>query len=120
MAEQVRKDRRPVSKENVFWEMQEKMSVFIVHRLDAYNEHKKHDGRKDLFTHIYGSPLVQAAIGLRTVRPYAKPSAARDVEVENERNQRLLKLMTQVETGGLAEGHDPRLALCQPRRTCRG
>lgn len=98
----IKDNRHPVAPDNVFWQMQEQLSDLIVETLNAWNE-QKNQLVETLFMTIYGQPLIQAMVGLKTVRPYAKPSAARDVELESERHKRLLKLMTQIEEGGLAE-----------------
>jgi len=102
LAQTVRENRKPVAADNVFWVQQQKMSDQIVKFWDDYND-RKNKLVEEMFMQLYGSPLVQAAIGLRTVRPYAKPTIERDVELENERNRRLLKLMIQMDNGGLAE-----------------
>lgn len=102
MAAAIKADRKPASPDNVFWLMQENFSHNIVRTLDAWNE-SKNKLVEALFMQLYGSPLLQAMVGLRTVRPYAKPSADRDVQLEQERNRRLLKTLIQIETGGLAE-----------------
>lgn len=102
MAAYIKQNRKPVSKDNVFWQIQEATSNNIVNVFDAFNE-AKNKFVETSFMNIYGSPLVQALVGLRTVRPYAKPAAARDVELEQERNRRLLHMMQQIESGSLAE-----------------
>jgi hypothetical protein len=82
--------------------MQEALSEQIVRSLDALNEVKNHLVEA-FFLGFYGAPFVQASVGLRTVRPYAKPKAERDVQIEQERKKRLLALQSKVEEGGLAE-----------------
>jgi len=102
LAEKVRENRKPVAANNIFWAMQQAVSDQIIRTLDDYND-RKNNMIETMFMHIYGSPLLQAAVGMRTVRPYAKPALERDVELETERNRRLLKLMIQMDNGGLAE-----------------
>lgn len=102
LAEAVKANRQPVAADNIFWQMQEAFSKQIIQTLDALNE-TKNSLVESLFLQLYGSPIVQASVGLRTVRPYAKPKAERDVQLEQERARQLLKLTGQVEDGGLAE-----------------
>ena len=102
LAAYAKANRQPVSPDNFFWKMQEMISDQIVLVLDTFNENRN-KLVEEMFMNIYGSPLLQAMVGLRTVRPYAKPAAERDIEIEQERNRRLLKIMMQIEAGGLAE-----------------
>lgn len=102
LAEKVRQERAPVGKENIFWRLQEMISDNFAAMLDTQNE-IKNKAVESFFLNFYGSPLIQSLVGLRTVRPYAKPAATRDVELEQERNRRLLRMMMQIEDGGLAE-----------------
>jgi hypothetical protein len=63
-AARLRKNRRPVSKDNVFWQMQEWFSDWMVTTLDAYRDVR--DDAADAWFHaIYGSPFLQALVGLR-------------------------------------------------------
>lgn len=102
LANIVKQNRRPVATDNVFWKAQEALSNQIVQVLDAVNE-AKNQLVEATFLNVYGAPLVQACVGLRTLRPYGKPRAERDVQIEQERSKQLLKLAGQVEEGGLAE-----------------
>lgn len=102
LADVARENRRPVPQDNFFWQKQEELSQVIISTLDKMNDFKN-AAVEALFMGIYGSPLVQAMIGLKTVRPYAKPALYRDVMIESERNRRLLRLLAQIEDGGLIE-----------------
>ncbi|MDD3182623.1 MAG: DUF3141 domain-containing protein, partial [Alphaproteobacteria bacterium] len=101
-AETIRNHRHPLAGDNFFWQMQQTASNIIVQTLNDMNE-RKNEAIEALFLSVYGSPLIQAMVGLKTIKPYAKPSVERDIEVENERQRRLLKLMTQIEEGSLVE-----------------
>jgi len=63
-AARLRKNRRPVSKDNVFWQMQEWFSDWMVTTLDAYRD-VRDDAAEAWFHAIYGSPFLQALVGLR-------------------------------------------------------
>ncbi len=102
LAEKVRQNRQPVTADNIFWKIQEAVSDQIVKVLTEQND-KKSAMIETLFMNIYGSPLLQAMVGLRTIRPYAKPSIERSIEIEQQRTRNLLKIITQIESGGLAE-----------------
>ncbi|MDD3288526.1 MAG: DUF3141 domain-containing protein [Alphaproteobacteria bacterium] len=102
LAEAVKANRLPVSQDNVFWAMQEAFSKQIISALDSYREARDEFTEK-LFIQIYGSPLIQAMIGLRTVRPYSVRHIGRDMDRERTIHQKLEELQNQVEAGGLAE-----------------
>nr|WP_229225188.1 DUF3141 domain-containing protein [Duganella violaceicalia] len=65
MAAKVRAERRPVAEDNVFMQMQETMSQQIVDALDRYRDLRDQATEK-FFLDMYGSPLLQALVGLRT------------------------------------------------------
>jgi hypothetical protein len=65
MAAKVRAERRPVAADNIFLQMQEAMSEQIVAALDRYRDLRDH-ATEQLFLNVYGSPVLQALVGLRT------------------------------------------------------
>jgi len=93
--------RHAVDKENPFWTFQE---TFIKQTTQLITSAAQQSGLglEKLFEMIYGSPLMQASLGLR-VGAYAKAPPERDVYQEEERAQRLAQLLEQIETGGLVE-----------------
>jgi hypothetical protein len=102
IAETVRQNRRMTTPDNLFWQVQEKVSKQIVNFWDAYQK-LRDMAVENFFMTYYGSPVVQAAIGLRTVRPYAKEWAGRDLEREREIEKRLRDLTHKMREGGIAE-----------------
>jgi hypothetical protein len=63
-AQEIKRDRRPVSADNVFWQAQEQLSDWIESSLDAYRDVR--DRASEAWFHaVYGSPLVQAMVGLK-------------------------------------------------------
>ena len=62
--EDVRKNRQPIAKDNALWQAQERAADWIETSLDAYRDVRDHTSEA-LFHAIYGSPLVQAAVGLK-------------------------------------------------------
>ncbi len=64
LAQGVKRDRRPVSAGNVFWQAQEQLSDWIASSLDAYRDVR--DRASEAWFHaVYGSPFVQAMVGLK-------------------------------------------------------
>lgn len=62
--EWTRDHRRPISTDNWFWQAQEKWSEWVIGALDAYRDVR--DNAIDAWFHaFYGSPLLQALVGLR-------------------------------------------------------
>ncbi|MDD3371857.1 MAG: DUF3141 domain-containing protein, partial [Alphaproteobacteria bacterium] len=101
MAETVKANRKPVSKDNFFWNIQEIVSDNIIAMLDMYKD------SRDLFTEkvfleIYGSKLLQSTLGLRKSSVYSK-SAGKDLDRERDIQQRMQKLMDTATIGGLPE-----------------
>jgi pimeloyl-ACP methyl ester carboxylesterase len=63
-AEGTRWDRRPVPKDNAFWQAQEQLSDLIESSLDTYRDMR--DRATEAWFHaVYGSPFVQAMVGLK-------------------------------------------------------
>jgi hypothetical protein len=62
--EGVRENRTPVSKENAWWQAQEQFSDWIELSLNAYRDVRDHMAEASFHT-IYGSPLLQALVGLK-------------------------------------------------------
>jgi len=62
--EDARSNRQLVAKDNVFWRAQEQLSDWIEASLDAYRDVRDHMS-ETLFHAVYGSPYLQAIVGLR-------------------------------------------------------
>ncbi len=65
LAANVREQRQPVAADNPFLQMQEAMSKQIVDMLDNYRDIRDR-ATEHIFMNVYGSPLLQALVGLRT------------------------------------------------------
>jgi pimeloyl-ACP methyl ester carboxylesterase len=62
-AQEAKRERRPVLEGNVFWQAQEQCSDWIESSLDVYRDVR--DRASEAWFHaVYGSPLVQAMVGL--------------------------------------------------------
>jgi pimeloyl-ACP methyl ester carboxylesterase len=64
LAERVRADREPVARENLLLEAQGEFSKQIVKALESYGQLRDH-ACEELFHTVYGSPVLQAMVGLK-------------------------------------------------------
>jgi pimeloyl-ACP methyl ester carboxylesterase len=64
MADDVRENRRPVPPDNALWQAQERMGKAIESSLKTYGETRDR-ALEAMFHAIYGSPLLQALVGLK-------------------------------------------------------
>jgi hypothetical protein len=102
MAERARDNRRPASPDNPFIKAEGAMSEQIVKTLDAWRELQEGIS-EGIFMTIYGSPALQAAVGIdpassQPPRKAAKSSLHRELVAA-----RIAELKAQIETGGLQE-----------------
>ena len=100
-AEQVRENRKPVASDNPFLAAQEAVSDQIVKALDAWRETTE-KASEAMFLAIYGSPVLQAAVGVnpeadRPRRPGKSPMHRELME------KRIAELKSHIDKGGLAE-----------------
>jgi pimeloyl-ACP methyl ester carboxylesterase len=100
-AEKVREHRKPAASDNPFVVLQETISKQIVESLDSWRDLQE-TFSEALFLSIYGSPVLQAAVG---IDPRATPSRKLEMSAEyRERLQsRIAELKSKVGDGGLRE-----------------
>jgi hypothetical protein len=101
-ADRAREDRRPVSPDNPFVKLQETMSEQIVAGLDAWRDAVESLSERTFLT-VYGSPLLQAAVGIdpadaRPQRRADKSPLHRDLV-----SARIAELKSRIAQGGLRE-----------------
>ena len=84
LAEQASEDRKPVSKDNPFLAFQEQMSKQIVHALDSWRDSQEALSEA-IFLAVYGSPALQAAVG---IDPQSTPRAGRRCRLHTVRCSR--------------------------------
>ena len=102
MAEQVRQHRSPVAPDNPMLAWQEKVSEGIVAALDSYRD-LRDKSMEQIFLSIYGSPQLQAMVGLPATdesprrRPGADPKRLAFIK------QRIGELKSRLAEGGLRE-----------------
>jgi pimeloyl-ACP methyl ester carboxylesterase len=102
LAEQVRKSRRPVAADNPFIAMQENVSKQIVAALDSWRDFIE-AGAERTFLTVYGSPALQAALGVdpSETRPLRKP--AKNKLYQELIQKRIAELKSHIPIGGLRE-----------------
>jgi pimeloyl-ACP methyl ester carboxylesterase len=100
-ADNVRKHRRPAANDNPFLAFQETVSNNIVNVLDKWRDAQEALS-ESLFLGIYGSPTLQAAVG---IKPDADVSPRPEMSPEHRRrlDARIAELKAQIEKGGLRE-----------------
>ena len=100
-AEAVRENRRPVDKENPFLKAQETVSKGIVDILDKWRDTQEALS-ETLFLSIYGSPALQAAVGIdRNADPSPRPEMTE--EHRKLLDARIAELKSKIGKGGLRE-----------------
>ncbi len=102
LAEQVRANRRAVAPDNPFQQLQEKASQQIVDALNRYRD-ARDQFCEQLFLSVYGSPLLQSAVGLRADAATARPRVGRDVAREAAAAKALAEFDARMSAGGLAD-----------------
>jgi hypothetical protein len=100
-AEKARDAREPVAKDNPFVEFQEKVSKQIVSSLDQWRDSQEALSEA-MFLAIYGSPALQAAVG---VDPKSQPSGPRQMSAEHRAmlEKRIAEIKSKISSGGLRE-----------------
>ncbi len=101
-AEAVRRDRRPVSPDNPFVAFEHMASEMIASGLEMWG--KARDAATEaFFFNTYGSPILQAMVGLRADAESVSRRIARDVTREAATRQAAAHLEQCIDQGGLIE-----------------
>jgi hypothetical protein len=100
-AEAVRVNRKPAARDNPLLKVQETVSESIVNVLDKWRDAQE-TLSESLFLSIYGSPALQAAVG---IDPHADPSPVPEMTAEHRKllDARIAELKSHIGTGGLRE-----------------
>lgn len=101
-AVRLRENRRPVSKDNIFWQMQEWFGDWMVLTLDAYRD-ARDDAAEAWFHAIYGSPFLQAAVGLRASDEIPRLRVGDDPAHHAIVEQKIAELKQRIADGGPRE-----------------
>lgn len=103
MARRVRETRAPVSADNPFLQMQEFVSRQIVGGLDAWRD--MHDAAAEwMFNAVYGSPLLQAAVGIDPADTRPPRRAGTSPLHDQLVDAKIAEIKAQMTQGGLREG----------------
>jgi hypothetical protein len=100
-AEQVRENRKLISTDNPFLAFQEQVSKQIVHALDGWRDSQEALSEA-MFLSIYGSPVLQAAVG---IDPQSTPSHRQEMSAKHREmlQARIKELKSRIGEGGLRE-----------------
>jgi pimeloyl-ACP methyl ester carboxylesterase len=101
MADNIREHRTPAPNDNPFLALQEVISKNVVNVLDRWRDAQEAVS-ESLFLNIYGSPALQAAVG---INPDAEVSPKPEMSSEHRRRleARIAELRSQIGAGGLRE-----------------
>jgi pimeloyl-ACP methyl ester carboxylesterase len=102
LAEEVRKNRRPIALDNPFIATQEYVSEQIVAALDGWRDFIEAVAERTFLT-VYGSPTLQAAVGIdpADTRPLRKP--AKNQLYQELIRKRIVELKSHIPLGGPRE-----------------
>ncbi|MBR1120986.1 DUF3141 domain-containing protein [Bradyrhizobium lablabi] len=100
-AEKARERRKPVANDNPFLAFQDRISKQIVSSLDQWRDSQEALSEA-MFLAIYGSPALQAAVG---VDPKSMPSGPREMDPKHREllEARVTELKSKISSGGLRE-----------------
>lgn len=102
LAEKIRGDRRPAAADNPFVALQENASRQIVAALDAWRDASE-AFVEQVFMTIYGSPTLQAAVGVDPVATRPLRRAPKSLLHRELMQKRIDELKSQISVGGLRE-----------------
>jgi hypothetical protein len=101
-AADVRKNRRPISKDNALWEAQERWNNWVIGALNAYRDFRD-DATEAWFHAFYGSPLLQALVGLKAFDSMARRKPGDDAGQNALVAQKIEELRGRISDGGPRE-----------------
>lgn len=102
LAETIRANRRPAGAENLFLAMQEALSQQIIQALDTYRDVRDWF-TETLFMTVYGSPVLQAMVGLRSDSAKVRRNIGREVIREAAAQRMAAEIEARADRGGLLE-----------------
>jgi len=102
MAEQVRKNRKPVGADNPFIQLQESVSSQIVAGLNAWRDMIENLAERTFLT-VYGSPPLQAAVGIDPTGTRPLRKAGKHPLYDELLQKRMAELRSRIAVGGVPE-----------------
>jgi pimeloyl-ACP methyl ester carboxylesterase len=94
--------RQPVAPNNPFWQAQKMYSDFIIASLDGYRD-LRDKMQEEWFHAVYGSPVVQAMLGLSGSETDVRPKPATDLAYKMLVERRIEELKATMAMGGPVE-----------------
>jgi len=101
-AENVRKERKPATKDNPFLAMQEQVSSQIVGSLDAFRDLSEKTAERTFLT-VFGQPALQAALGIDPAAPQSACKATVNPLHQQLIDKRIAELKAGIPAGGVRE-----------------
>ena len=101
-ATRVRQNRRSANADNPFLALQEHVSRQIVAGLDGWRQLSE-SFAEQLFLSVYGSPALQAAVGISDVKPGRARRATKSVLHQELLQRKISEIKSRVSAGGLRE-----------------
>jgi hypothetical protein len=101
-ADMVRANRRPVSPDNPFLAFERMMSDMITSGLEMWGQ-ARDAATETFFFNTYGSPIVQAMVGMRADEASVSRRIGRDVAREAAAKEAAIHLEQRIDQGGLVE-----------------
>jgi len=101
-ADRVRSDRHPASADNPFTALEHEASKWIVQTLDTWTT-VRDALQETVFLGVYGSPMLQALVGLGVETPMNDRRIARDLGRETASARLSGDLVERIDQGGLVE-----------------
>jgi hypothetical protein len=102
MAERVRNDRRPAGTDNPLVQLQETVSSQIVAGLNAWRDMIESLAERTFLT-VYGSPTLQAAVGIDPTGTHPLRKASKHPLYEELLQKRIAELRSHISVGGMPE-----------------
>jgi len=102
LAEQVRKNRRPVAANNPFVILEKEVSEGIVSTLETYGRWRD-IAQENVFLNLYGSPILQNLVGLGVDRQFSPRRLGRSITREAIATAKRAVLEAQFDEGGEIE-----------------
>jgi pimeloyl-ACP methyl ester carboxylesterase len=102
LADNVRKERAPVGKGNLFLDVQEQVSDQIVKSLDAFRELSEKTAERT-FLQVFGQPGLQAALGIDPAVSQSGRKAASNPLHQQLMEKRVAELKARIPEGGARE-----------------
>lgn len=103
LIDQAKKARQPVGPHNLYWQAQESLSEFMISAMDGFRDARDRL-QEEWFHAFYGSPVLQALLGLSGSEGDLRARPASDLAYRLLIEQRIDELKENISKGGPLEG----------------